>query len=143
MPVVHVTEARGAAVVRARAHVRVVSLTATQDAIAPLGALFVDVVSTIFLTLAAVKSPLALTLPAIERILIAPLLGYTSDRGFVDEGGADSTTITPCRSSSVAIVGTVVVTSLVMSPNGMINMATIVCGGMCTGGGGRDSTHGG
>jgi hypothetical protein len=100
-------------------------------------------VSTIFLTLAAIKPPLTLPLSAVECILVAPLLGYASDGGVVDEGGTDSTTITPCRSSNVAVVGTVVVISLVMSPYGMINMATIVCGSMCTGGGGRDSACGG
>jgi hypothetical protein len=143
MPVIHVTETCGAAVVQAWAHVRVVSLTATQDLIAPLGALVINVVGAIFLTLAAIKSPLALTSPTIECILIAPLLSYTSDGGIIDEGGTDSMIITPCHSSSVAIMGTVVVTSLIMSPNGVINMATIVCGGMCAGGGSRDSAHGG
>jgi hypothetical protein len=143
MPIVHITETCGVAIVQARAHVHVVSLTVTQDTTAPFGALFINVVGAIFLTLAAVKSPLALTLPAIECILIAPLLGYASNGGVVDEGGTDSTTITPCHSSSVAVVGTVVVTSLVTSPNGMINMATIVCGSMCAGGGGRDSARGG
>jgi hypothetical protein len=99
-------------------------------------------VSAILLALTAVKPPLALTLPTIECILVAPLLGHASDGGVVDEGGTNSTTIAPCRSSNVAIAGTVVVTSLVTSPNGVINMATIVCGGMCAGGGGRDSAHG-
>jgi hypothetical protein len=142
MPVVHVTEACGAAVVQAWAHVRVVSLTTTQDTAVPFGALFVNVVGTIFLTLATVKPLLALTSPTIECILVAPLLGYASDGGVVNEGGTNSTTITPCHSSSVAVAGTVVVTSLVTSPNGMINMATIICGGMYTGGGGRDSARG-
>ena len=100
-------------------------------------------VSTIFLTLATVEPLLSLPLSAIECILIVPHLGHVSDGGIVDEGGTDSTTITPCRSSNVAVTGTVVVTSLVTSPNGVINMATIVCGGMCTGGGGRDSARGG
>jgi hypothetical protein len=86
MPVVHVTEARGAAVVWAWAHVRVVSLTTTQDTVVPFGALIINVVSAIFLTLATVKSPLALTSPTIECILIVPLLGYTSDGGVIDEG---------------------------------------------------------
>jgi hypothetical protein len=143
MPVVHITEAGSAAVVRARTHIRVVSLTTTQDAVAPFGALVVDMVGAILLTLATVKSLLALTSSAVECVLITPLLGYASDGGIVDEGGADSTTITPCCSSNVAVMGTVVVTSLVTSPNGVINMATIICGGMCAGGGGRDSTHGG
>jgi hypothetical protein len=143
VPVIHVTEARGAAIVRARAHVRIVSLTATQDAAAPFGAFVIHMVSAIFLTFATVKPLLALTSPAIECILVAPLLGYVSNGDAVDEGGTDSTTIIPCRSSSVAVAGMVVVTSLVTSPNGVINMATIVCGGMCAGGGGRDSARGG
>jgi hypothetical protein len=143
MPVVHVAEAGGAAVVRARAHVHVVSLTMTQDATAPFGALVINVVCAIFLTLAAIKPSLALTSPMVECILIVSLLAYVSDGGVVDKGGTDSTTITPCRSSSVAVAGMVVVTSLVTSPNGVINMATIVCGGMCAGGGGRDSARGG
>jgi hypothetical protein len=143
MPVVHITEGCGAAIVQAWAHVRVVSLTTTQDAVAPFGTLVINVVGAIFLTLAAVKPLLALTSPMIECVLITPLLGYASDGGVIDEGGTNSTTITPCCSSSVAVAGTVVVTSLVTSPNGMINMATIVCGGMCAGGGGRDSAHGG
>jgi hypothetical protein len=143
VPVVHITEARGAAIVRARAHVHIVSLTATQDAAVPFGAFVIHMVGTIFLTFATVKPPLALTLPAIECILVVPLLGYVSNGGIVDEGGTDSMTITPCRSSSVAVVGMVVVMSLVTSLNGMINMATIVCGGMCAGGGSRDSAHGG
>jgi hypothetical protein len=100
-------------------------------------------VSTVLLTFTAVESPLSLPSSAVKCILIASLLGHTSDGGVVDEGGTDSTTITPCRSSNVAIVGTVVVTSLVTSPYGVINMATIVCGGMCAGGGSRDSARGG
>jgi hypothetical protein len=100
-------------------------------------------VSPIFLTLAAVEPPLSLSSSAIECVLVASLLGYMSDGGVIDEGGTDSTTITPCHSSNVAIAGTVVVTSLITSPYGVINMATIVCGGICAGGGGRDSTCGG
>jgi hypothetical protein len=100
-------------------------------------------VSAIFLTFTAVESPLPLSSSVIQHVLVAALLGYTSDGGVVDEGGTDSTTITPCRSSNVAVAGMVVVTSLVTSPYGVINMATIVCGGMCAGGGGRDSTCGG
>jgi hypothetical protein len=122
MAVVHITETRGAAVMQAWAHVSVMSLTSAQDATAPLGALLIDMVSAIFLTLAAVKPPLALTAPAIERVLIASLFGHASNGGIVDEGGTDSTMITPCRSSNVAIVGTVVVMSLVTSLNGVINM---------------------
>jgi hypothetical protein len=143
MAVIHITEARCAPIMWAWAHISVMPLTATEDTIAPFGAFFVHMVSTIFLTLAAVEPPLPLSLSAIERILIALLLGHVSDGGVVDEGGTDSTTITPCRSSNVAIAGTVVVTSLITSPYGVINMATIVCGGLCAGGGGRDSTHGG
>jgi hypothetical protein len=101
------------------------------------------VVSAIFLTFAAVESPLSLSVSAIKGILVVSLFGYAPDGGIVDEGGTDSTTITPCHSSNVAIAGTVVVTSLVTSPYGVINMATIVCGGMCAGGGGRDSARGG
>jgi hypothetical protein len=100
-------------------------------------------VSAIFLTLAAVEPPLSLPLSAVECILVTPLLGHASNGGVVDEGGTDSMTITPCRSSNVAVTGMVVVTSLVMSPYSVINMATIVCGGMCAGGGGRDSARGG
>jgi hypothetical protein len=100
-------------------------------------------VSTVFLTFTAVESPLSLPSSTIDCILIALLLGHASDGGIVDKGGTDSTTITPCRSSNVAVAGTVVVTSLVTSPYGVINMATIVCGGMCAGGGGRDSARGG
>jgi hypothetical protein len=143
MPIVHVAEARGAALVRSRAHVRVMPLTATQDTIAPFGALLVNVVSAILLALTAIESPLALAPPTIVCMFIAPFLGYVSDGGVVNEGGTDSTMITPCHSSNVAITGTVVVMSLVMSPNGMINMATIICGGMCAGGGGRDNACGG
>jgi hypothetical protein len=86
---------------------------------------------------------LPLPLSAISHILVAAFLGHASDGGIVDKGGTDSTTITPCRSSNVAVAGTVVVTSLITSLYGVINMATIVCGGMCAGGGGRDSARGG
>jgi hypothetical protein len=118
-------------------------LALAQNAVAPLGALVVHMVSAIFLTFTAIKPPLPLSSPATNRILVAALLGHTSNGGVVDEGGTDSTTITPCRSSNVAVAGTVVVTSLVTSPYGMINMATIICGGMCAGGGGRDCARGG
>jgi hypothetical protein len=118
-------------------------LATAQDAVAPLGAFLVDMISAVLLALTAIEPPLALTSPTIEHVLVAPLLSYASDGGVVDESGTNSTTITPCRSSNVAITGTVVVTSLVKSPNGVINMATIVCGGMCAGGGSRDNAHGG
>jgi hypothetical protein len=143
MPVIHITEACCAAIMWARAHIHVMPFTVTQDTVVPFGALFVYMVSAIFLTLATVKPPLTLSSPAIECILVTPLLGYASDGGIVDEGGTNSTMITPCHSSNVAVAGMVVVTSLVTSPNGVINMATIVCGGMCAGGGGRDSARGG
>jgi hypothetical protein len=143
MAVIHVAEGRRAPIMWARAHVRVMSLTSAQDTAAPLGTLLVHMVSSVLLTFTAVEPPLSLPSPAVERILIATLLGHASDGGVVEEGGTDSTTITPCRSSSVAVAGTVVVTSLVTSPYGVINMATIVCGGMCAGGGGRDCALGG
>jgi hypothetical protein len=143
MSIIHIAETCGAAIVWSWAHICVVPLAMTQDAVVPFGAFLVDMISAILLALTAVEPPLALTPPAIMRMLIAPLLSYTSDGGIVDEGGTNSTIITPCHSSNIAIVGMVVVTSLVMSPYGMINMATIVCGGMCAGGGGRDNAHGG
>jgi hypothetical protein len=110
------------------AHVSVVPLSMTEDAVAPLGAFLIDMISTVLLALAAVESPLALALSSVMHMLIAPLLCYVSDGGVINEGGTNSTMITPCCSSNVAIVGTVVVTSLVMSPYGVINMVTIVCG---------------
>jgi hypothetical protein len=127
----------------ARTHISVVSLALAQNAVAPLGALFVHMVSTIFLAFTAIEPPLSLSSSMIERVLVAALLGYTPDGGVVEKGGTDSTTITPCRSSNVAVAGTVVVTSLVTSLYGVINMATIVCGGMCAGGGGRDCARSG
>jgi hypothetical protein len=143
VPIVHIAEACGAAIVQSRAHICVMPLAATQDAAAPLGALLVDMISAILLALTAVEPLLALTLPTIVCVFITPLLSYASDWGVVDEGGTDSTTITPCYSSNVAVAGTVVVMSLVTSPNSMINMATIVCGSMCAGGGSRDNARGG
>jgi hypothetical protein len=107
--VVHVTEARGAAVVWSRAHICVMPLVATQDATAPLGALLVGMVSAILLALTAIKALLALAPPVIVCMFIAPLLSYASNGGVIDEGGADSMTITPCHSSNVAVAGTVVV----------------------------------
>jgi hypothetical protein len=83
-------------------------------------------VGTILFALATVKPPLALALPAIQCIPISLLLCYTSDGNIVKEGGANSMTITSCCSLSVAVVGMVVIMSLVMSPNGVINMATMV-----------------
>jgi hypothetical protein len=129
MPIVHVVEACHAAIMWLGTHVGVVPLAVAQDTVAPLGAFVVDVISTIFLALTTIKPPLALALPTVECMLVALLLGYASDGGIVDEDGTNSTMITPCHSSSVAIVGTVVVTSLVTSPYGMINMATMVSGG--------------
>jgi hypothetical protein len=143
MAIVHVAKGRRAPIMWAWAHVCVMPLTLAQDTVAPLGALVVHMVGAILLTFSAVEPPLSLPSSAIECILIVPLLGYASDGGIVDEGGTDSTTITPCHSSNVAVAGTVVVMSLVTSPYGVINMATIVCGGMCAGGGGRDSARGG
>jgi hypothetical protein len=143
VPIIHIAEACGAAIVRSRAHICVMPLAATQDVAVPLGALLVDMISAILLALTAVEPPLALTSPTIVCVFITPLLSYVSDWGIVDEGGTNSTTITPCHSSNVAIAGTVVVMSLVTSSNGVINMATIVCGGMCTGGGSRDNARGG
>jgi hypothetical protein len=141
--VIHVAERRCTPIVQPRAQISVVSLALTEDAVAPLGTLVVYMVNAVLLTFTAIKSSLPLPAPAIECILVALLLGYASDGGVVDEGGTDSTTITPCRSSSVAVAGMVVVMSLITSLYGVINMATIVCGGMCAGGGGRDSTLGG
>jgi hypothetical protein len=129
MPVVYVAEAHRAAVMWLWTHIGVVPLAMTQDAVAPLGAFLVDMISAILLALTAIEPLLALTPPMVVHMFVAPLLGYASDRGVVDKGGTDSTTITPCRSSNVAITGTVVVTSLVMSLYGVINMATIVCSG--------------
>jgi hypothetical protein len=105
-----------------------VPLTVTQDAVVPLGALFIDVVNAILLTLATIETMLALTLHMVQCMLVV-LLCHLSDGGVIDEGGTNSMTITPCHSSSVAIAGIVVVTSLVTSPNDMINMATIACSG--------------
>jgi hypothetical protein len=141
--IVHVAETHGAAVVRPWAHICVMPLASAQDAVAPLGAFLVDMISAILLALTAIEPPLALTPPMIECLLIVPLLGYTSDGGVVDKGGTDSMMITPCCSSNIAVAGTVVVMSLVTSPYGVINMATMVCSGMCTGGGGRDNACGG
>jgi hypothetical protein len=143
MAIVHVAVGCRAPIMRAWAHISVMPLALAQHAVVPLGALVVYMVSAIFLTFTAVESPLPLSSPTIDRVLIASLLGHTSDGGVVNEGGTDSTTITPCHSSNVAVAGTVVVTSLVTSPYGMINMATIVCAGICAGGGSRDSARGG
>jgi hypothetical protein len=129
MPVIHIAEARRAAVMRSWAHVGVVPLTMTQDAVAPLGAFVIDMVSAVLLALTTIKPLLSLTPPTVICIFIVPFLGHVPDGGVVDEGGTNSTTITPCCSSNVAIAGMVVVTSLVTSLYGMINMATMVCGG--------------
>jgi hypothetical protein len=143
MSIVHIAETCGTAVMWLQAYIRVVPLAMTQDTAAPFGAFLVDMVSAILLALTAVEPLLALTPPVIMCMFIASLLGHASDGGIVNEGGTDSTMITPCRSSNVAIAGTVMVTSLITSLNSVINMATIVCSGMCTGGGGRDNAHGG
>jgi hypothetical protein len=109
------------------AHVSVVPLTTTEDAVTPLGAFLVDMISAVLLALTAVEPPLALAPPPVMHVFIAPLLCYASDGGVVNEGGTNSTMITPCCSSNVAIAGMVVMTSLVMSLYGVISMATIVC----------------
>jgi hypothetical protein len=128
VPIVYIAETHGAPIVWSQAHVSIVPLTMAQDTIVPLGALFVDMIGTVFLALATVvEAVLALTPSTLQCVLVALLLGYVSDGGIINEGGTDSIMITPCCSSSVAVVGMVVVTSLVMSPYGMINMATIVC----------------
>jgi hypothetical protein len=117
MPVVDIAETCCAPVVWLWAHVSIMPLTVTQNAIVPLGALFVNMISAIFFALATVVEP-ALALPptTFQRVLVALLLCYSPDGGIINEGGTDSMMITPCRSSSVAVMGTVVVTSLVMSP---------------------------
>jgi hypothetical protein len=130
MPIIDIAKAHRAPIMWPWAHVSVVSLPVTQDAIAPLGTLLVYMISTILLTLPAVVKPsLALTMSTLYYVFVAPLLSYLSNGGIVNEGDTDSMTITPCRSSSIAIMGTVVVMSLITSPYGMINMATMVCGG--------------
>jgi hypothetical protein len=129
MSIIHIAEAHHAAVMWSWTHVGVVPLTMTQDTVAPLGAFFIDMISAVFLALTTIKPPLSLPPAAVIHVFIAPFLGYVPDGGIIDEGGTDSMTITPCRSSSVAVTGTVVVMSLVTSPYGVINMATMVCGG--------------
>jgi hypothetical protein len=104
------------------------ALPHAEDAVAPLGALFIHMISTVCLALAAVKVTLALALPAIQCMPVS-LLDYTSNGGIIEEGGTNSTMIAPCHSSSVAVMGMVVMISLIMSLNGVINMATIVSGG--------------
>jgi hypothetical protein len=87
------------------------------------------VIGPILLALATVmEPPLTLTMSSLHCMLVASFLCHSPNGGVVDEGGTDSTTITPCCSLSVAVVGMVVVMSLVMSPYGVVNMATIVCG---------------
>jgi hypothetical protein len=129
MSVIHIAEAHCAAIMQSWTHVGVVPLTMTQDAVAPLGAFFIDMISAVFLALITIKPPLSLPPAMVIHVFIAPFLGYVPDGGIIDEGGTNSTTITPCRSSSVAVAGTVVVMSLIMSPYGVINMATMVCSG--------------
>jgi hypothetical protein len=128
MSIVHIAEACCAAIMQLWAHISIVPLTVTQDTVVPLGTLLIDMIGTICLTLATVvEAPLSLTMPSLQCILVTLFLHHSSNGGIVNEGGTDSTTITPCCSSSVAIMGTVVVTSLIMSLYGVINMATIVC----------------
>jgi hypothetical protein len=128
VPIIHIAEARCAAIVWSWTHVGVVSLAMTQDTVVPLGAFFIDMVGAVLLALTTIEPSLALASPTVVCVFVVLLLGYTSNWGVVDEGGADSTTITPCCSSNVAVMGTVVVMSLITSLYGMINMATIVCG---------------
>jgi hypothetical protein len=116
MAIVHVAVGGHAPIMWTRAHICIVSLALAQNAVVPLGALVVHVVSAIFLTFTAIKPLLSLPAPTINRVLVVSLLGHASDGGVVDEGGTDSTMITPRRSSNVAVAGTVVVTSLVTSP---------------------------
>jgi hypothetical protein len=129
MSVVDVAEAHHATIVRSWTHVGVVSLAMTEDTVAPFGAFLVDMISAVLLALTAIEPLLALAPSLVMHVFIALLLGYASDGGIIDEGGTDSTMITPCCSSNVAVAGTVVVTSLVTSPYGVINMATMVCSG--------------
>jgi hypothetical protein len=129
MPVVDVTEARCAAIVWSWTHIGVVPLTMTEDTVVPLGAFLIDMIGAILLALTAIEPPLALTSSLVVCMFIVLLLSYASNGGVVDEGGTNSMMIAPCCSSNVAVAGTVVVMSLIMSPYGMINMATIVCGG--------------
>jgi hypothetical protein len=129
MPIIHITVSGGAAVVGLWTHVSVMPLTTAQDTVVPFGTLLINMVSAILLALTTVKPLLALTPPSVQCMLVALLLRHSSNRGVVNEGSINSMTITPCHSSSVAIVGMVVMTSLIMSPNGVINMATMVCGG--------------
>jgi hypothetical protein len=129
MSIIHIAETRCVAIVWLWAHVSVVPLTMTEDTVAPLGALLVDVISAVLLALTAVEPPLALAPPPVMHMFIALLLCYMSNGGIVDEGSTNSTTITPCHSSNVAIAGMVMVMSLITSPYGVINMATIVCSG--------------
>jgi hypothetical protein len=58
-------------------------LTMTQDAVAPLGAFFIDMISAILLALTAVEPPLALSSPAIVCMFIVPFLGYASNGGML------------------------------------------------------------
>jgi hypothetical protein len=127
MSVINVAKAHHVAIVWSWAHVSVVPLTTIEDTVAPLGAFLIDMISAVLLALTTVEPLLALALPLVMHMFIAPLLHYASNGGVVNEGGTNSMTITPCRSSNVAIAGTVVMMSLVTSPYGVISMATIVC----------------
>jgi hypothetical protein len=128
MSVIDVAVTRRVAVVWLWAHVSIVSLAMTENTVAPSGTLLVDMISAVLLALTAVEPPLALAPSSVMHMFIALLLCHASDGGVVNEGGTNSTTITPCCSSNVAVVGMVVVTSLITSLYGVINMATIICG---------------
>jgi hypothetical protein len=127
--ILHITVAISTAIVGSWAHVGVMPLTHAQDTVMPFGALFIGMVCPIGLTLTTVEASLALALPMVKCMLIALLLCHASNGGIVDEGGTDSMMITPCHSLSVAMAGTLVMMSLVMSPYSMINIATIVSSG--------------
>jgi hypothetical protein len=126
VPIIHITIASGVAIVGPWTHVCIVSLTSAEDAIVPLGAFFVYMVSAILFTLATIEPLLTLSSPVVQCVPVALLLCYSSNGGVIDKGGTDSMMTTPCHSLSVAVVGMVVVMSLIMSPNGVINMATMV-----------------
>jgi hypothetical protein len=125
VPIFHVTVAVSAAVIRLWAHVSVMSLPHAQDAIVPPRAFVIDIICPIGLTLTAVEA----LLPMVEHMFVMLLLGHTSNGSIIKEGSTNSITITPCCSLSVAMVGTLVMMSLIMSLYGVISMATIVSSG--------------